>query len=617
MEFNVLTRCTRPEHLKKVQESLKLSENNPERDWTTIRWKIIFDTSVVNSVDSKILSDLSSYDDGHLFTEFVFWKGEPGDFGHCLLNRAIDEVEDDGLIYILDDDNELHPLFYEGVTRTFRNYPNIGAFVFSQYIGGKDFTGLEIREADSLNMKVRHVDMAQFVIKKSFLGAKRLIPMTYTADGILMEELFNSNPGKFHIAKDILCNYNSLANTKPPGKAKSLPRILVVGEDPGEIKSAKVFDFENDDLNIKVTTEEEFLRSVASHDPDCILTTPENAGKSHLDFTSLCSTYSDIRKRWIHPGTDDKTAIGEMSYSCAMNYILNNDIHDLVSIITPIYNTGEKLRRTYQSVAAQTHSNWEWVLVNDSSDSVTLPIAEEIAAADPRVKVYDLKGKTGGIIGEAKYRGCVLSRGKYLFELDHDDYIHPRAVELMMNAFVKHPDAKFVYSDCAEITEDYQSLTYGPGFSFGYGSYREETHFGIVFQVANTANINPLTIRHIVGVPNHFRAWERDTYFKIGGHNRRLSIADDYELLVRTFLETKFVKIPYCCYFQFYHGSNSQDASRADIQRRVRTISNYYNEKIKMRFEELGKEDWGYPFGWNIPARFGEEEGFVNYIMEV
>ena len=95
MEFNVLTRCTRPEHLRKVQESLKITDDNPEREWTTIRWKIIFDTSVVKNIDSKILSDLSSYDDGHLFTEFVFWEGESGDFGHCLLNRAIDEVEDD------------------------------------------------------------------------------------------------------------------------------------------------------------------------------------------------------------------------------------------------------------------------------------------------------------------------------------------------------------------------------------------------------------------------------------------------------------------------------------------------------------------------------------------
>jgi glycosyltransferase involved in cell wall biosynthesis len=275
------------------------------------------------------------------------------------------------------------------------------------------------------------------------------------------------------------------------------------------------------------------------------------------------------------------------------------------------------LRRTYQSIASQTHSNWEWVIVNDSTDEVTLPIAEEIASKDPRVKLYDFKKKTKGIIGEAKYRGFALSRGKYLFELDHDDIIHPNALEMMLRAFREYPDAGFVYSDCAEISEDYQSLTYGPGFSFGYGSYREETHFGITFQVANTANINPMTIRHIVGVPNHFRAWEREVYFKVGGHNRRLSIADDYELLVRTFLETRFVKIPYCCYFQFYHGNNSQDASRADIQRRVRTISNYYNHRIKERFEELGKEDWAHPVFRNVQPRFGEDEGFVNYIMNV
>jgi hypothetical protein len=80
------------------------------------------------------------------------------------------------------------------------------------------------------------------------------------------------------------------------------------------------------------------------------------------------------------------------------------------------------------------------------------------------------------------------------------------------------------------------------------------------------------------------------------------------------------VKIPKMLYLQYYHNSNTQNLTRKDIQRRVRTISNHYNESIKNRFVELGLEDWAYNSNPLNPlvveSRFGDDEGFVNYIFE-
>ena len=102
-------------------------------------------------------------------------------------------------------------------------------------------------------------------------------------------------------------------------------------------------------------------------------------------------------------------------------------------------------------------------------------------------------------------------------------------------------------------------------------------------------------------------------------------MADDYELIVRTFLKTKICKIPKLSYIQFLYrpsgnNRNTHDLSRADIQRRVRTIAAHYNEQIKARFEELGQEDWayaGYPaYPIMTESRYGEDEGFVNVIYQ-
>lgn len=596
MKIEILTRCTRPENLLRVKESILSSGSR-----NLYEWKIIFDTSVVSYVESKVLSAVSSF-------ETYFWEGQKGDMSHGLLNRAIDMVHEDSWIYVLDDDNELHPDFFREIQRANEENPSARGFIFSQNVGGKDFTGLQVREASPDNVKVQKIDMAQFVLQKSLVGPKRFEPMKYVADGIFIQELFEERPDDFVFIPKILCNYNSL---DVPGPNMTLPRVLLLGSDE-VLRSDKAFDFESDALCMSYASNDSVREVVAKFDPDCIVTT----GESYEPYSSLGLLPYDFRQRWVH----QPVLSGEAAYQCATNYMLQGDYSDLVSIFTPVYNTKEKIFRTYQSVCNQTYSNWEWVVVNDSTDNETLKLIDSIAKNDPRVKVYDFREKSRGIIGEVKYRACCLSKGRYLLELDHDDYLLPHALEKTVSAFLKYPDAGFVYSDCAEIFENFESAKYGEGFCFGYGYYRDEVHLGRTFAVANTANINPITIRHIVGVPNHLRAWRRDVYFKIGGHNRRLSIADDYELIVRTFLETKFVKIPMCCYLQFFHGGNSQDSSRADIQRRVRSISTFYTERIKKRFEELGKEDWAYMQGslpWNVPSRMGEAENYVNYILEV
>jgi glycosyltransferase involved in cell wall biosynthesis len=607
MKIDIITRCTRPEFLNEVLVSI-LSNRIPEID---LHWHIIFDTSVVKAVPTGALSS------SQIPTTTYFWEGTPGDMAHTLINRVIDKLQMtkdpdhsylERYVYILDDDNQIHPDFFSTIYENYSTHSvtECRGMIFSQYVGGKDFSKLEIREAKPENVKVRHIDMAQFLLSLDIIGDVRLQPGIYIADGYYIEEIYNARKENFIFIDKVLCNYNSLQSDK---KDYFLPRVLMLGAE-AELKSHKAYQFEDDSLKMEFASDENTIQKIAKFDPDCIIT----IGEDYTDFRSLCSSNHDIRQRWIHREAVDSNA-GESAYNCSMMYILDPKTEDLVSVATPIYNTGEKLRRTYNSLCAQTHSNWEWVLVNDSTDTLTLSIAEDIASKDHRVKVYDFKQKSKGIIGDVKYKAFSLSRGSYIIELDHDDVLLPAAIEKTYAAFLEYPDAGFVYSDCAEIDENYNSLTYGDGFCFGYGSYREERHNGILFKVADTANINPLTIRHIVGVPNHLRAWRRDTYFKIGGHNRRLSIADDYELLVRTFLETKFVKIKECCYLQFYHGGNSQEAPRADIQRRVRTISNFYSDRIKARFEELGKEDWAHGNGWNSAPRRGEEENFVNYII--
>lgn len=402
-------------------------------------------------------------------------------------------------------------------------------------------------------------------------------------------------------------------------KKTKVPKVLYIGNDTPELESIQFETYEDTSLEVKhLKNDNDVNEIIANFKPDSIVT----IGNSDSDYKKLFTNTYEIRKRWIHLDKLDEYT-GTYAYNCAMTQILNRDNSKLISYFTPTYNTGVRLYETYKSLVNQTYNNWEWVIVDDSNDDgKTLQISKNIASLDNRVKVYSFEEKSGNVIGESKYRAATLCNGFILAELDHDDLLTEKCTEYLINASELFPDAGFFYTDAVEINQYWQSQTYTEPFALWYGKYRKYNYNGYEWDVAIQPNINPKTIRHIVGVPNHVRAWRKNVYFQIGGHNRELSNADDYELIIRTFLHTKMCKIAELGYIQFIYNTgeaqNSHDIARADIQRRVKTIREYYNDDIAKRFEELGVEDYPYKLNklntLDVKSRFGADENYVNYI---
>ena len=252
----------------------------------------------------------------------------------------------------------------------------------------------------------------------------------------------------------------------------------------------------------------------------------------------------------------------------------------MLSVVTTTYNTPpDILARTWASLKAQTHTEWEWVIYDDST---TTQVQSQVYGfcSDERytIRYFRPHIPSNGNIGYAKRMGFGLSLGEVIVELDHDDELTPDALHLINLTFTDMPHIGFVYSDWCEIFPDGSSGRYPDGWAFGYGSdYWSEEH-GV--WVMSAPEINRTTLSHIVSAPNHVRAWRASVYRKINGHDVSLVIADDYDLVVRTALATKMMHIPHMLYKQHVGHMTAQRQRNALIQELVPQIHNRYSDQL-------------------------------------
>lgn len=282
---------------------------------------------------------------------------------------------------------------------------------------------------------------------------------------------------------------------------------------------------------------------------------------------------------------------------------------DHFSIVTAAYHTkNHVINRTYDAIKKQTCKDWEWIIIDDSKDVNLSKFVKAIADSDFRVKYYNLGHS--GYIGDVKRKGFSLASGEYLLELDHDDVLMPDALSNVRKCFNMYSDAGFVYSDCAEVEiNKYDEITgfrnyarngKGEATKGSWGHCKTGTAVDFKYNNYNVmANVspfvNPQSIRHITGAPNHLRCWRRDVYEQIQRHSAGVPIADDYELIVRTFLHTKFIHLNNVEYVQFYEvdGSvNTQYDRNPEIQRLTNYFSSHYDKQIHDRILELGFDDY-------------------------
>lgn len=123
-----------------------------------------------------------------------------------------------------------------------------------------------------------------------------------------------------------------------------------------------------------------------------------------------------------------------------------------VSMLVPVYNAGEFLRRFMDSVLQQSFQDYELICVDNWSTDNSLEVLKEYQKAFPD-KVFVYQTDEHGGVGKGRNTALRHARGEYVFWCDSDDIVHPLGIDQLYNEAQKY-DADIVVGWAKTVIQD-------------------------------------------------------------------------------------------------------------------------------------------------------------------
>jgi glycosyltransferase involved in cell wall biosynthesis len=216
----------------------------------------------------------------------------------------------------------------------------------------------------------------------------------------------------------------------------------------------------------------------------------------------------------------------------------------LVSIVIATYNRPELLQDALESIARQTFSDYEIIVVDDGS---TVPGAEQVCMKYKKCR-YVRQLNSGE--SAARNYGARLARGQLLAFLDDDDKWKPDKLERQVAFLAEHPDIGVVHSPAEIIRTD------GTATGELVGANNPEWRSGRVFHHA---------VRTCV-VKSPTSLIRKEIFDRSGGFDANIQFGEDWEFWARIANSAEFGHIPEpLAYFRVHDGSTTKEGGRLEL----------------------------------------------------
>jgi GT2 family glycosyltransferase len=210
-----------------------------------------------------------------------------------------------------------------------------------------------------------------------------------------------------------------------------------------------------------------------------------------------------------------------------------------ISIITPVFNpTPAALGACIRSVVSQSHTDWEWCLVDDGSTAPhVMPTLDALASNDRRVSVT--RRTSNGGIAVASNDALAMATGEFVALLDHDDMLHADALDHVARRLASEPDLDYLYTDEDHVDPD-------------------DHHVGAFYK----PDWSPERLRSQM-YTCHLSVFRRSLVCALGGFREGFDGAQDYDLVLRVTEHARAIAhVPEVLYhWRMGAGSTSFDAA--------------------------------------------------------
>lgn len=247
----------------------------------------------------------------------------------------------------------------------------------------------------------------------------------------------------------------------------------------------------------------------------------------------------------------------------------------LVSIVMPVYNRERYLTAAISSVLNQTYRDFELLIWDDGSTDRSLDIAHDYAQQDARVRVIAAAHQGTAYALKGAY---AAAKGTYIGQVDSDDALDFRALELTVPVLNSHPEVGMVYTDHWEMNAGGQVQGVGHRCQIPYSPERLLIDF----------------------MTFHFRLLRRSVYEQIGGFREAFESIEDYDLCLRLSEVTEVWHLNQPLYYYRLHPTSVSS---------TRTIEQVLRSKLAIN-EAIGRRGLSdrYQLRVEVQARFFIDE---------
>ena len=237
----------------------------------------------------------------------------------------------------------------------------------------------------------------------------------------------------------------------------------------------------------------------------------------------------------------------------------------LVSVIIPVFNGASALRDAIDSVLAQTHQNFEILVIDDGSSDGSAKVARDVG--DPRITVQSF---ANGGISTARNRGIALARGEYLSFLDHDDLWSPDKLQSQIAALEANPQAGVAYS-----------------FTYHTDAEGNVLHRGFE-EIVEGDVLEALFVRFLLQCGSNGLVRRQDCE-AVDGFDDSLFLSEDYDFYIRLAERCQFALVPE---HQIFYRSYPESASNVHFVELRRDTHRIITAAAARQPERLGPLHW-------------------------